>query len=63
MPTPSDGTAVPERSYEEMVKQAQDSMDEANRAVEERKANFSDLQQRLVPNTEFPGSIGTRSNE
>lgn len=45
MPTPSDATAVPERSHDEMVRQAEDAISEQNRAIERRKTDFEQLQQ------------------
>jgi hypothetical protein len=58
MPTPSDPTAVPERSHDEMVRQGQDALDEQNKAVEQRKADFEQLQQRLIPNRGVPPVLG-----
>jgi hypothetical protein len=58
MPTPSDPTAVPARSYEEMVRQGQVASDEAARAIDERKAEFEQLQQAVIPNRGVPPVIG-----
>jgi len=58
MPTLSDPAAVPERSHEEMVQQAQAAIDEQNRAIEQRKADFEGLQQAVIPNRGVPPVLG-----
>jgi hypothetical protein len=58
MPTPSDPTAVPERSYDDMVRQGQSALDEQNQAIEQRKAEFEQLQQAVIPNKGVPPVIG-----
>ena len=58
MPTPSDATAVPERSHDEMVRQAEDALNEQNRAIEQRKADFEQLQQTVIPNRGVPPVLG-----
>jgi hypothetical protein len=58
LPTPSDPTAVPERTRDEMVRQGQNGLDEQNRAVEQRKREFEQLQQAFIPNKENPPVSG-----
>ena len=58
MPTPSDPTPVAERSHDEMVRQGQAALDEQNRAVEQRKADFETLQQAVIQNRGVPPVIG-----
>jgi hypothetical protein len=60
MPTPSDATAVPAKTYEEMTSAAQAALDEQARAVVECKRNFEELQGRLIPNSGSPPVSGTR---
>jgi len=58
MPTPSDATPKPERSYDDMVRQAEDAINEQNRAIEQRKADFEGLQQAVIPNRGVPPGAG-----
>jgi hypothetical protein len=44
----------PERSYDEMVQQAQAAIDEQNQAIEQRKRDFEQLQQTVIPHTVIP---------
>jgi len=41
-----------------MVRQGQEALDEQNRAVEQRKADFEQLQQAVIPNKGVPPVIG-----
>jgi hypothetical protein len=58
MPTPSDPTAVLERSHDEMVRQGQAALDEQNKAIEQRKRDFEQLQQAVIPNRGVPPVLG-----
>ena len=58
MPTPSDPTPVPEKSHDEMASAAQAAIDEQNRAIEQRKAEFERLQQGVVPHQKMPYVVG-----
>jgi len=58
MPTPSDATPKPERSHDEMVRQAEETIKEQNRAIEQRKADFEGLQQAVIPNRGVPPVLG-----
>ena len=49
MPTPSDPTAVPERSHDEMVRQGQDALDEQNKAVQQQRNLHDAVTQAFIP--------------
>jgi len=58
MPTPSDATAVPARSYEERVRQGQAALDEQNRAVDEQRALHEAVAQAFIPHKQNPPTSG-----
>ena len=58
VPTPSDPTAVPEKSYQEMASAAQAAIEEQEWAIEQRKRDFEQLQQAMIPNKEMPPVSG-----
>jgi len=58
MPTPSDPTAVPERSHDEMLGTGQEALDEQNRAIERQKAQHNETQQAMIPHKDNPPVSG-----
>ena len=60
MPTPSDGTAVPERSHADMVAQAERDRTRQDAEVQQQRDAHTELQSRLIPHEDCPPVIGTR---
>jgi hypothetical protein len=58
MPTPSDGTSKPARSYEEMTRQGQDALDEQNKAVQQQRSLHDAVQQSMIPHKDNPPVSG-----
>jgi hypothetical protein len=58
MPTPSDGTPVPDRTHDEMVRQGQDAIDAQNKAVDEQRNLHETVTQSFIPNRGVPAVSG-----
>lgn len=58
MPTPSDPTAVPARSHDEMVRQGQNDLDAQNQAVQQQRDLHESVQQAMIPNEKMPPTSG-----
>jgi hypothetical protein len=58
MPTPSDPTAVPEPSHDEMVRQGQNDLDEQARAVQQQRNLHDAVTQAFIPHKGVPPVSG-----
>jgi hypothetical protein len=58
MPTPSDPTAIQPKSYAEMAKAAQASLDEQARAIQQQRDLHETVTQAFIPNKGVPPVSG-----